>query len=137
MKEARDDQVAFQAWEAQRKKHLVPKLRDMFTEMDKDCSGELDLWELLDAPEEIKRQLKGITGLDQAEEIFNLIDYDGSGSVDIEEFCDSLLKAGSDKPAELIRIMKQCTDLLKQSNKMLDMLKACPLFESTADDLGD
>jgi len=71
----------------------MPKLRAMFHEMDRDGSGELDFEELRSAPEEIKEQLQRICNMDDTEEIFRSLDYDESGFVDIEEFCQGLLKA--------------------------------------------
>merc|ERR1719461_491792 len=46
LRQAKEDQVAHKAWENSKKKALMPKLRNMFQEMDKDGSGELDISEL-------------------------------------------------------------------------------------------
>merc|ERR1719346_362592 len=120
--QAKEDQVAQKAWEAAKKKALMPKLRRMFLEMDKDGSGLLDVEELRGASEEIKSQLQRICNMEDVEEIFRSLDYDESGAVDIEEFCQGLLRATSDKPGELVRIMKQCAEILKNTRQSVGIL---------------
>merc|ERR1719384_2656096 len=94
----------------------------MFREMDEDGSGELDLFELRGASEEIKAQLQRICNMEDVEEIFKSLDYDESGNVDIDEFCEGMLKATSDKPGELTRIMKQCAEILKNTRESTAIL---------------
>merc|ERR1712079_803949 len=113
LRQAKEDQEAHKAWEKQKKKALMPKLRHMFREMDEDNSGELDIFELRGASEEIKSQLQRICNMEDVEEIFKSLDYDESGAVDIDEFCEGMLKATSDRPGELVRIMKQCSEILR------------------------
>merc|ERR550539_2087015 len=102
LRQAKEDQVAHKAWEAAKKKQLMPKLRRMFHEMDEDQSGELDLTELRGASDEIKAQLQRICNMEDVEEIFKVLDYDESGAVDIDEFFEGMLKATSDRPGELV-----------------------------------
>merc|ERR1719410_3305699 len=94
----------------------------MFQEMDEDGSGELDIFELRGASDEIKSQLQRICNMEDVEEIFKSLDYDESGAVDIDEFCEGMLKATSDKPGELLRIMKQCAEILKHSRHIAAIL---------------
>merc|ERR1712050_823177 len=89
----------------------------MFEEMDEDQSGELDIDELRGASDEIKSQLQRICNMDDVEEIFKSLDYDESGTVNIDEFCEGMLKATSDRPGELTRIMKQCTEILRNTRE--------------------
>jgi len=107
LRTANEDQEAKKAWETMRKKNMMPKLRDLFETLDKDCDGEVDLEELISAPPEIKEAMQHIVGLDELEEIFNMLDYDGNGSVDIEEFVDGIMRSQADKPSELIVLVKQ------------------------------
>merc|ERR1719266_1693036 len=90
--------------------------------MDEDGSGQLDMAELRGASDEIRSQLQRICNMEDVEEIFKSLDYDESGSVDIDEFCQGLLKATSDKPGELVRIMKQCSEILKNSRQATAIL---------------
>merc|ERR1719336_113460 len=112
----------------------MPKLRAMFKEMDEDGSGELDIHELRAADDETKAQLQRICNMDDVEEIFKSLDYDESGSVDIDEFCQGLLKATSEKPGELVRIMKQCSEILKNTRQATGILiKQYPHHVTTND----
>merc|ERR1711953_1309409 len=100
----------------------MPKLRNMFREMDEDGSGELDIEELRNASEDIKSQLQRICNMEDVEEIFKSLDYDESGSVDIDEFCAGMLKATSERPGELVRILKQCTEILQNTRETATIL---------------
>merc|ERR1712228_386719 len=82
LRTANEDQEAKKAWENIRRKNMMPKLRTMFLTLDTSGDGEVDLQEVLNAPSDIKEAMQHIVGLDQLEEVFNLLDYDGSGSVD-------------------------------------------------------
>merc|ERR1712060_153509 len=122
LRQAKEDQEAHKAWESQKKKALMPKLRIMFREMDEDGSGQLDISELRGASEEIKSQLQRICNMEDVEEIFKSLDYDESGAVDIDEFCEGMLKATSDRPGELIRILKQCSEISQNTRDCMDLL---------------
>merc|ERR1711997_883027 len=61
--------------------------------------------------------------MDDVEEIYKSLDYDDSGNVDIDDFCDGLLKSSADdKPGELIRIMKQCGEILHNTRQAMAIL---------------
>merc|ERR1712176_669859 len=122
LRQAKEDQEAHKAWEKQKKRALVPKLRNMFQEMDEDGSGQLDISELRAGSEEIKSQLQRICNMEDVEEIFKSLDYDESGAVDIDEFCEGMLKATSDRPGELVRILKQCTEILQNTRESVAIL---------------
>jgi hypothetical protein len=112
---AGDDHEAKKAWERMKRKTMTPKLRSIFMALDADESGEVDLEELLNAPDEVKESLTRIVDLDQMEEIFRMLDFDGSGAIDIDEFVDGIMRSQQDKPTELVL-------LLKLSNAILDHL---------------
>merc|ERR1712194_624846 len=86
LRTANEDQEAKKVWEQMRRKNMMPKLRQMFIDLDTSGDGEVDLEEVMNAPVSLKEAMQHMIGLDQLEEIFNLLDFDGSGSVDIEEF---------------------------------------------------
>jgi len=125
MDQAKDDKTEMKAWEAVRKAKQMEKLKVMFLELDEDGSGELSLDELHAAPEDAQADLKEIAGTDDLTELFHLLDYDGGGSVGVEEFCDGVLKSTSGSPGivELGKLVKQCTDILEHSRGSLDILK--------------
>lgn len=89
-------------------KKLIPKLLEMFHELDADGNGTLTLDEITDAPEDLKQQLVHFLNAENLAELFDMIDIDGSGEVNIDEFCDGISKlASSETPVEFIRILKQ------------------------------
>jgi len=87
---------------------LIPKLQKLFEELDTDGSGELELSELINAPEGVQEQLLEIVGMDEIVELFQALDTDGSGTVGIDEFCETVVNTAEDKPLEMIHIMKLC-----------------------------
>jgi hypothetical protein len=123
LRTANEDQEAKKAWDSMRRKQMMPKLRSMFMSMDASQDGEVELEELLNSPPEVKEALQHVVGLDELEEIFNLMDYDGSGSIDIEEFVEGIMRSNSDKPSELFV-------LVKQGKVIIDKLKGLKLRAS-------
>ena len=78
----------------------------------------------MNAPDELKEQLQQIAKMEDCEELFHTLDYDNSGSIDVEEFCDGVLKASQDnKPLELLRLARQCTAIHDTTKATLQMLK--------------
>jgi hypothetical protein len=112
LRQAKEDSDAEAAWEALKRKEMAPKLMEMFRALDADESGELELDEILQAPPEIQEQLLRVCCMEDLQETFKMLDYDSSGGVDMEEFCNGIMRVQADKPTELIRIMKQCTDII-------------------------
>ncbi|CAK0860225.1 unnamed protein product [Prorocentrum cordatum] len=119
------DKEAESAWEAASRKKALPKLKAMFIpELDEDGSGNLELEEILNAPEELREQLQQIAKMEDCEELFHTLDFDNSGSIDVEEFCDGVLKASQDnKPMELLRLARQCNGIHDNAKAILQLLK--------------
>ncbi|CAJ1431558.1 unnamed protein product [Effrenium voratum] len=112
--QASEDKDVKRAYEAVQKRKQLERLKIMFLELDSDGSGELTLEELRSAPEEVREQLQEVAATEDIEGLFQMLDYDGGGSLDTEEFCEGVLRAStSDKPLELSRLVKQCSDILK------------------------
>ncbi|CAK0806789.1 unnamed protein product, partial [Prorocentrum cordatum] len=124
MSQSVQDKEAEQAWEAASKKKAIPKLKEMFLDLDEDGSGCLELEELQNAPEDLKDQLRQIAKMEDCEELFHSLDYDGSGSIDVEEFCDGVLKASQEnKPLELLRLARQCTAIHQSTKEALQLIQ--------------
>ncbi|CAK9109206.1 unnamed protein product [Durusdinium trenchii] len=112
--QASEDKDVKRAYEAVQKRKQLEQLKVMFLELDTDGSGELTLEELKTAPEEVREQLEAVAGTEDIEGLFQMLDYDGGGSLDTSEFCEGVLKAStSEKPLELTRLVKQCSDILR------------------------
>lgn len=53
-----------------------------------------------------------------------MLDYDGSGTVGTEEFCDGVIKAANGvTPVEMSRLIKQNTDILHNSRSVIALLR--------------
>jgi len=115
------DREAQKVYETARKKSLLPKLRKMFEELDADGSGMLELEELVEAPESVKEQLGELANMDDCEALFKLLDYDNSGSVSCDDFVEGIIKVSTDKPVELMCMMKQLTEIMKNFSDIESM----------------
>jgi len=122
--QASEDKEAKKAWEAAKKAKQIEKLKIMFLELDEDGSGELSLDELLAAPEAMRHELEEIAGSEDLTELFNLLDYDGGGTLGVEEFCEGVLKATSSAPGaiELSSLVKQCGEILLNNREAVSIL---------------
>mmetsp|Transcript_129806 Transcript_129806/g.252893 ORF Transcript_129806/g.252893 Transcript_129806/m.252893 type:complete len:549 (+) Transcript_129806:59-1705(+) len=117
---AKQDRVATQRYRRRNFKKLMPHLKAMFKEMDRDGSHALTQAEVVDAPEHIKMELQQYLHSDSLSELFEMIDVDEDGAVDVDEFCDSIGKLlFSDAPVEMIRVMKQLKIIRRQMTVML------------------
>eukprot|EP00435_Cladocopium_sp_Y103_P058097 s271_g20.t1 len=77
------------------------------------------VWDLND----VMQSLFEIAGTEDIPTLFEMLDYDGGGTLETDEFCEGIFKAStSTKPLELDRLMKQCRDILGNSRKALDIL---------------
>mmetsp|Transcript_80261 Transcript_80261/g.141668 ORF Transcript_80261/g.141668 Transcript_80261/m.141668 type:complete len:587 (-) Transcript_80261:28-1788(-) len=122
--QANEDKDAKKAYEAAKKAKQMEQLKVMFLELDEDGSGELTMDEIDSAPEVAREQLGEIAGTDDLAELFSMLDYDGGGTVGVDEFCEGVLKATSSAPGvmELGRLVKQCSDILKNSRETCALL---------------
>merc|ERR1719191_1189883 len=118
---AQQDKEATAAWEAQRRRELVPKLIEIFQKLDTDGSGDLTKDELANTTPEVAEALKKVGNIDDLLELFDVLDVDGSGSLEIDEFCAGMLKQSSDpdKPIEILRMVKQLDRMLKLTGQVL------------------
>ncbi|CAE8729803.1 unnamed protein product [Polarella glacialis] len=122
--QASEDKEVKKAYEAEKKRLQMIVLSGLFLELDEDKSGELDWAEIDNAPEDAKDMLKEIAGTDDLKELFDMLDFDGGGTLGTLEFCDGVLKAtNSDKPMELGRLVKQCSAILADSRETVKILK--------------
>ncbi|CAE7825437.1 unnamed protein product [Symbiodinium microadriaticum] len=107
--QASEDKEVKKAWLAAKKKKQMEELKVMFHELDEDGSGDLSLSEIRSAPEHLRAELQELAGSEDIEQLFMMLDYDGGGAVDADEFCEGVFKAASsDRTSmELGRITKQ------------------------------
>merc|ERR1719454_712150 len=80
----------------------------MFRSLDLDGGGTISPEELDQADDSIRQELLRFVPADNLKELYEMLDVDGSGEVDIEEFCYGVSRLViSEQPVEFIRIMKQ------------------------------
>lgn len=121
---AEEDKEVRKTYEQARKKRQMAQLQLMFEELDEDESGEVTLDEIMAAPDDVKQSLFEIAGTEDIQTLFEMLDFDGGGSLETDEFCQGVFKAASSsKPLELDRLMKQCRDILMNSRKALNMIR--------------
>eukprot|EP00929_Paragymnodinium_shiwhaense_P096366 TRINITY_DN57942_c0_g1_i1.p1 TRINITY_DN57942_c0_g1~~TRINITY_DN57942_c0_g1_i1.p1 ORF type:complete len:768 (-),score=188.30 TRINITY_DN57942_c0_g1_i1:113-2416(-) len=125
--QAAKDQEANQLYEEQERKRLVKDLTRMFRRLDDDDSGLISRDEFGGVDEGDMQVLLELTQMKDAEEIFNLLDTDGTGEIDIEEFCEGLWRIVVSKvPVETRRMQKQIDEIhwqLKESSAMQAILE--------------
>eukprot|EP00929_Paragymnodinium_shiwhaense_P100949 TRINITY_DN6364_c1_g1_i1.p1 TRINITY_DN6364_c1_g1~~TRINITY_DN6364_c1_g1_i1.p1 ORF type:complete len:630 (-),score=81.48 TRINITY_DN6364_c1_g1_i1:49-1938(-) len=115
--QAAQDQEYLAKLEEKRKATLLPEIKSIFQSLDGDMSDEVTLQELLRAPEHLKQRLEQITGTENPAEIFHLLDVDDSGTIQLDEFMEGLLKSSRGAGLlefQLNKVLRQ-TDLLKQT----------------------
>jgi len=104
---------------------MLPHLKDLFRQMDADGNDVLTRDEVESSPANIQQELADYmqAGNESLLELFDLLDVDESGQVDIEEFCDGIAKlVNSDAPVEVIRMLKQLKLLRNQQKEILQLL---------------
>lgn len=92
---AKKDRAAMVEQELEQKSHVFENLGIIFEEADVDCSGSIS-WEefneTLKTPE-VQAYLSSLElRVDEAEELFMLLDSDGEGSISIDEFLHGILR---------------------------------------------
>jgi len=120
---AEEDKDVARAYKAKQLEAVTPKIRKMFLELDADGSGELDLEEVMNAPDELRDELGKFVETESLKELFEMIDADGGGSIDVEEFVDGITQiVASDEPMENIRSRKQMQCARMQLTKIEEEL---------------
>lgn len=79
--------------------------------------------ELEKAPEDILSRFKDIAGTDDLNGLFKCLDYDASGTVSIDEFCDGIDKSSAGK-LELYSLMLSSRAVLSTLTGHVERLRA-------------
>jgi len=122
LEQASNDKQVHEEIAAERKAQLIRLLQEAFRELDVDGNGYITLEDMRAAPDDVRELIFDIADLQESNDtdvirIFKTLDYDCSGTVEISEFCEGLMKFQEGKDFESYRIMKQC-------NNMIQMLKS-------------
>jgi len=117
IEQSNTDKEAMRFYKAQRLRKMLPRVREMFEELDQDGSGALTLDELVNAPEEVREELLKYMKGDDILELFECIDVDDSGTIEVDEFCDGLARLTlSETPVETLRMMRQLQLIRREAN---------------------
>lgn len=122
--QAVDQRQKFTTKQSNKQTHACAKLYQLFCGMDDNGDGMLTKAEFSEAlkDEQMSRYLHQL-GIDlrQAEELFSILDFDESGSLDAQEFVGGVLKAvGNGKAREVLAL--HC-DLSRSKRKVNDKIK--------------
>lgn len=135
LQQGNEDREAKKAWENAIRARQMEHLKVMFEELDEDGSGELCMEEIETCPDEVRESLVDIAGTEDIKGLFMLLDYDGGGSVDTEEFCQGVIRAAAnEKPLELSKLIKQCGEILQNCRQASSILSGKDGEEVEGDD---
>mmetsp|Transcript_13967 Transcript_13967/g.32812 ORF Transcript_13967/g.32812 Transcript_13967/m.32812 type:complete len:573 (+) Transcript_13967:100-1818(+) len=102
---------------AEQKSEMTRVLEQAFRDLDTNNSGLVDLDEMLEAPEDLRDLIFDIADMEDERKadlayIFNTLDFDQSGSLEISEFCEGLLKLHDRAALDSYFIMRHCTNIV-------------------------
>eukprot|EP00927_Polykrikos_kofoidii_P057394 TRINITY_DN51519_c0_g1_i1.p1 TRINITY_DN51519_c0_g1~~TRINITY_DN51519_c0_g1_i1.p1 ORF type:complete len:728 (-),score=114.57 TRINITY_DN51519_c0_g1_i1:115-2298(-) len=120
VRQAQEDKRCREATANARRAEKMPRLKEIFAELDVDKSGTVELVEILGAPRKVQDEIACLVDLDEVEDIFLILDVTGTGALDIDTFCEGILKAScGSKPLELTCIINQCAEIVWCSRELL------------------
>eukprot|EP00931_Biecheleriopsis_adriatica_P104093 TRINITY_DN78832_c0_g1_i1.p1 TRINITY_DN78832_c0_g1~~TRINITY_DN78832_c0_g1_i1.p1 ORF type:complete len:631 (+),score=132.21 TRINITY_DN78832_c0_g1_i1:58-1893(+) len=118
-------------------KYMLRHVRELFYEADLDESGQIG-WTEFQKQLDNKHMLEFFHNIDvdisEAESVFRLMDYDGSGSIDLDEFLNGCLNLKGPAKAidtsalifETRSIARQCESILTQVSKLSEAEPVSP-----------
>lgn len=112
LEQAMQDKEALKAQEEKHRKRTMKELRRLFHRLDEDDSGQVSKEEMGMMGEDDKKQFAKLLGTSDPFEVFNQLDVDDSGTLEIDEFCDGIYQVViSQVPIEIKRLEKQMLSL--------------------------
>jgi Ca2+-binding EF-hand superfamily protein len=123
-----DDSAGEKALERELKskqfKAQIQIIHSIFSELDADKSGSITIEEIHSAPREVKDSLFSLLPTDDLIEIFEVLDWDHSGEVPIEDFCHEMEKIiTSDLPIEQMRMKRDISTTRNEVFKLRDTVQ--------------
>jgi len=111
-------QIIGKTQQAQGIKELALKLKQILSSFDDEKCGELEMIDIVNAPRQQVERLTQICSMDEIERVFQILDYDKSGSVKIDDFTRGLVQLWLDQTPELIRVVHQCGSILNHCRRI-------------------
>eukprot|EP00416_Gambierdiscus_australes_P024246 CAMPEP_0171079118 /NCGR_PEP_ID=MMETSP0766_2-20121228/15057_1 /TAXON_ID=439317 /ORGANISM="Gambierdiscus australes, Strain CAWD 149" /LENGTH=165 /DNA_ID=CAMNT_0011536285 /DNA_START=93 /DNA_END=586 /DNA_ORIENTATION=- len=104
LEQAGKDKQAEEQAQSQAKAEVIGILERAFGELDTSRSGRINLHEMLEAPEELRMLICQVADVDtnalNLADIFRTLDFDNTGYLKINEFCQGLLMLHDRKALE-------------------------------------
>jgi len=124
IEQAKEDKDVAKAYRKQRLEQVLPKVREMFLQMDIDGDGQITLEEIAQADQSLKEDLLACLKADDMVDLFEILDVDGSGELDIHEFVEGITKmTTSDTSVETIMVLKQLKILRREVRESRDEME--------------
>jgi len=119
MEQAAQEEAFQMEDEARKRKEKIKDLMAMFDRLDANQSGRLERHEIMNASTADKGLLEDFMGVGSPLDVFDELDTDGGGSLDIDEFCQGLYDSTVSKnPIELRRMDKRVKTMRLQQDAM-------------------
>ena len=97
----------------------MPQIQSLLKTLDADGSNTISLEELENAPHELRETLREI----DVRTMFDVLDVDGAGEVDIDEFCYALLQLCANSATfDDLRRSKYCASIHATASQVFDYL---------------
>merc|ERR1719453_310036 len=105
--QSRMDAEVSNAYKTQVAKSSLPRIYELFKNLDLDNSGEITLHELHDAPVSALEEFSQFINLEDLDELFFILDDDGDGRLTPVEFFEGVSKlVASQSSMDSIRSLK-------------------------------
>merc|ERR1719282_1304865 len=88
LEQANQDKELMKAYEDMKRKKLIKEAKHIFKRIDQDGSGTLSREEILNVEGDDKGVLSQLSATNDLGELFDALDVDGSGDLNINEFID-------------------------------------------------
>jgi len=92
LEKATEDRELARTVKVQHVMRMLPKMEELFHELDQTGNGTITKEELEAAPSELALELASCFQTDDLNELFDLLDTERSGSVSIDDLCLELVK---------------------------------------------
>lgn len=125
LEQSNNDREAMRERQEEFKLRLTESVKAMFLRLDDNDDGKIDLQEILNVSGGDLALLNEYMAFADPIEVFDILDVDKSGTLDVTELCDGLFQSAASKsPVELKRIDKQVSAILRSLTRMQGSMEA-------------
>jgi len=124
---ARNERLEEAEQETRKRKRFVANLRNIFHRVDIDGSGLVTSCEFLKLSDEDLHEVITLSGINEPAKLFQMIDLDDSGGLDIDEFCEGLWHIMVDKVPMETRRLERRVELMYERMRLSKRTEICLL----------